>query len=183
MAAIESAYIHIPFCKQMCHYCNFVKYYYSEARATQYLEALAEEIDSYLPEDQNPMRTVYIGGGTPTALNKDQLIMLFETLHRKFDIANTKEFTIELNPGELDKEKASILKYYGINRISFGVQVMDDQMLEELGRVHRVKDVYETVELLTQTGFSNISLDLIYSLPHQTVEQFTTPYLLNQMIP
>ncbi|MCG5103097.1 radical SAM family heme chaperone HemW [Oceanobacillus alkalisoli] len=172
MTSIQSAYIHIPFCKQMCHYCNFVKYYYTEKRATEYLYALEKEIDSYLPRNNNALGTIYIGGGTPTALNKEQLTQMFEMLHRKFDIAGLEEFTIELNPGDIDEEKADILKAYGINRISFGVQVMDDNMLVQLGRTHRVQDVYETVNLLSKKDFSNISLDLIYALPNQTVEQF-----------
>lgn len=173
MTTINSAYIHIPFCQQMCHYCNFVKFFYNEKLATEYLYALEREIDCYLQEDNNNLRTIYIGGGTPTSLNPEQLRFLFETLHRKFNIAEVEEFTIEVNPGDIDAEKAKILEEYGINRISFGVQVMDDQMLKELGRVHRVKDVYDTVNLLTDHKFHNISLDLIYALPNQTVNQFT----------
>lgn len=172
MSSIQSAYIHIPFCKQMCHYCNFVKYFYTEKRATEYLQALEKEIESYIPGDGNKLRTIYIGGGTPTALDKEQLIWMFEMLHRKFDIAELEEFTIELNPGDIDEEKADILKAYGINRISFGVQVMDDDMLKQLGRAHRVQDVYQTVNILSKKEFTNISLDLIYALPNQSVEQF-----------
>lgn len=172
MTNIQSAYIHIPFCQQMCHYCNFVKFFYNEKLATEYLFALEKEINSYLPESKNRLSTLYIGGGTPTALNLEQLTFLFEIIHKKFDVSQLDEFTIEVNPGDIDDEKAKLLKYYGVNRISFGVQVMDDQMLEQLGRVHRVKDVYQTVDLFTKNEFTNISLDLIYSLPHQSVEQF-----------
>jgi len=107
-----------------------------------------------------------------TALNTEQLTFLLELIHKKFDVASLEEFTIEVNPGDIDDEKAKLLKAYGVNRISFGVQVMDDKMLEQLGRVHRVEDVYHTVDLFTKNNFTNISLDLIYSLPHQTVEQF-----------
>ncbi|MBN6205989.1 oxygen-independent coproporphyrinogen III oxidase [Ralstonia pickettii] len=172
MTNIQSAYIHIPFCQQMCHYCNFVKFFYNEKLATEYLYALEQEINAYLPENRNRLSTLYIGGGTPTALNLEQLTFLFELIHKKFDVSQLDEFTIEVNPGDIDDEKAKLLKHYGVNRISFGVQVMDDQMLEQLGRVHRVKDVYQTVELFTKNNFTNISLDLIYSLPHQSVEQF-----------
>lgn len=172
MAKIESAYIHIPFCQKMCHYCNFVKFFYTEKRATEYLYALEREMDIYLPDDKNKLSTIYIGGGTPTALNVEQLIFLLEMIHKKFDVSSLEEFTIEVNPGDINEEKAKILKDYGINRISFGVQVMDDKMLEQLGRAHRVKDVYQTVDLFTKNNFTNISLDLIYSLPHQSVEQF-----------
>lgn len=174
MESVQSAYIHIPFCKQMCHYCNFVKYVYQETRATEYVEALGKEMDCYLPEDNNRLKTIYIGGGTPTALNREQLTLLMETIHNKFDVTTLEEFTIEMNPGDVDEEKIGILKAYGVNRISFGVQVMDDKMLERLGRIHRVKDVYDTVDFLMKHQFNNISLDLIYALPHQSVEQFTT---------
>lgn len=172
MATIQSAYIHIPFCKQMCHYCNFVKYFYNEERATAYVHALEQEMNLYLPANDNKLSTLYIGGGTPTSLNMEQLTSFFEAIHRKIDVSKLDEFTIEVNPGDINDEKAKLLKDYGINRISFGVQVMDDKMLEQLGRIHRVKDVYQTVDLLIRNDFSNISLDLIYALPHQTVEQF-----------
>lgn len=172
MAKVESAYIHIPFCKQMCYYCNFVKYYYTDKRATEYLHALEKEIDGYLPGDKNTLRTIYIGGGTPTALNSDQLKQLFQFLYKKFDVAKIEELTIEINPGDVDGEKLKILKDAGVNRISFGVQVMDDTMLKELGRTHKVEDVYRTVEMLKENRFSNVSLDLIYALPKQTVERF-----------
>lgn len=174
MADIQSAYIHIPFCQQMCHYCNFVKYFYNESRATDFVIGLGKEMDLYLPEDKNHLRTLYVGGGTPTTLNVEQLTIMMENIHRKFDMDKLEEFTIEINPGDIDDEKTKLLKAYGVNRISFGVQVMDDEMLKQLGRVHRVKDVYDTVNLLTKNDFHNISLDLIYSLPHQTIEQFTT---------
>ncbi|WP_100010592.1 radical SAM family heme chaperone HemW [Lentibacillus sediminis] len=173
MYQVQAAYIHIPFCRQLCHYCDFVKFYYNEQLATEYLEALGKEIRTALPGSNNPIRTIFIGGGTPTALNREQLITLMETIHHTFDVAGCEEFSIEVNPGDLDAEKASILKSYGVNRISFGVQVMDDHMLKKLGRHHRVSDVYDNIDLLQQQNFTNISLDLIYALPNQTVEHFS----------
>ncbi|MGJ9457019.1 radical SAM family heme chaperone HemW [Oceanobacillus sp. CF4.6] len=174
MNDIRSVYIHIPFCRQICHYCDFVKFFYNEQSATAYLKALIQEINVSLPGTNHKMKTIYIGGGTPTALNMEQLKTLLRFLNKKFDIIGCDEFSIEVNPGDIDEEKTRLLKHYGINRISFGVQVMDDVMLEKLGRVHRVKDVYDTVHLLKKHHFSNISLDLIYALPHQSVEQFRT---------
>ncbi|WP_337019762.1 radical SAM family heme chaperone HemW [Oceanobacillus massiliensis] len=173
MNEVQSVYIHIPFCRQICHYCDFVKFFYNEQLATEYIEALKKEINVSLPGGQHKMKTIYIGGGTPTALNKTQLETLLSFLNEKFDIAGCEEFSIEVNPGDIDGQKAQLLKQYGINRISFGVQVMDDAMLEQLGRVHRVRDVYHTVDLLKKHDFRNVSLDLIYALPHQTVEQFS----------
>ncbi|GAB3050737.1 radical SAM family heme chaperone HemW [Virgibacillus ainsalahensis] len=172
MNPVQSVYIHIPFCQQLCQYCDFVKFYYNEKAATEYIEALAHEINMNINGKKNKIRTIFIGGGTPTALNKEQLRSLFQIIHEKFDVSNVEEFSIEVNPGDLDMEKTKLLQAFGINRISFGVQVMDDKMLKRLGRLHRVSDVYETVDLLNKHNFTNISLDLIYALPHQTVEQF-----------
>lgn len=142
--------------------------------ADAYLEALENEMNTVLPSEKNKVRTIYIGGGTPTAINKQQLQNLLAIINHKFDVKNCEEFTIEVNPGDIDEEKTKLLKMYGVTRISFGVQVMDDRMLKKLGRLHRVSDVYHTVDLLRKHSFSNISLDLIYALPHQTVKQFKT---------
>ncbi|RLL48031.1 oxygen-independent coproporphyrinogen III oxidase [Oceanobacillus piezotolerans] len=172
MEQVQSVYIHIPFCQQICHYCDFVKFFYNEKLATEYLYALEKEINTSIKGKKNKVKTIYIGGGTPTALNFEQLKFLLKLVNEKFDIASCEEFTIEVNPGDIDEQKTKLLKEYGISRISFGVQVMDDDLLEELGRVHRVRDVYHTVDLFYQQNFTNISLDLMYALPHQTVEQF-----------
>ncbi|MFD1850227.1 radical SAM family heme chaperone HemW [Oceanobacillus bengalensis] len=174
MEQVKSVYIHIPFCQQICHYCDFVKFFYNEKLATEYLYALENEINENIKGRKNKVRTLYIGGGTPTALNLKQLRFLLTIIDKKFDVASCEEYTIEVNPGDIDEEKTKLLKDYGITRISFGVQVMDDTLLKELGRVHRVRDVYHTVDLLNRQQFTNISLDLMYALPNQTVEQFKT---------
>lgn len=171
---INAAYIHIPFCQQICHYCDFTKFFYNERLATEYIEALTNEINVNVNGYHNKVRTIFIGGGTPTALNLDQLRSLLIIINKKFDVANCEEFTIEANPGDFDTEKIKLLKDYGVNRISLGVQVFDDKMLGELGRLHKVSDVYHTVDQVHKEGFTNISLDLIYALPNQTVEQFKT---------
>lgn len=172
MEQVQSVYIHIPFCLKICHYCAFVKYFYHEKLADEYLIALEKEMDTKLKGEKNKVRTIYIGGGTPSALSAEQLHYLLKIISRKFDISACKEFTIEVNPGDIDDEKTALLKQYGISRISFGVQTMDDQLLEELGRRHRAKDVYRTVELLQKYHFTNISLDLMFALPHQTIAKF-----------
>ncbi len=143
-----------------------------ENKADDYVEALIREIDCTVSGYNVHVDTIYMGGGTPTALNVEQLKKLFGFLDRKFNLGTCKEFTIEINPGDIDQEKAHLLSSYGVNRVSFGVQVMDDDMLRKIGRMHSVKDVYETVNLLTKNEFHNISLDLIYALPNQTVEHF-----------
>lgn len=169
---IQSAYIHIPFCQKICHYCDFVKFFYDEKLADDYLEALHKEIRTNIPAEKAKARTIFIGGGTPTALNLHQLEKLMDIIHEHFDIDACEEFTIEANPGEFDAEKMTLLKNYGINRVSLGVQVFDDAMLEQLGRLHKVEDVYQTINGLLGHGFDNMSLDLIYALPHQTVAHF-----------
>ncbi len=169
---IQSAYIHIPFCHHICHYCDFTKFFYNETLATDYLQALKKEIQTKVPGRDNEVKTIFIGGGTPTALNISQLQMLLEIIHHTFDVESCEEFSIEANPGDFDKEKIKLLKEYGVNRVSLGVQVFDNEMLKSLGRAHQVKDVYRTVSDLQQDDFTNISIDLIYALPHQTAEHF-----------
>jgi putative oxygen-independent coproporphyrinogen III oxidase len=169
---INSVYIHIPFCQQICHYCDFTKFFYNEKAADDYITALAKEINTQVAGEHNPVKTIFIGGGTPTALSHQQLKRLLEMVQKKFDVFNCEEYTIEANPGDFDPEKAKLLKEYGVNRVSLGVQVFDDAMLEELGRVHRVRDVYKTIDILKQQDLTNISLDLIYALPKQTAQHF-----------
>ncbi|WP_085509245.1 radical SAM family heme chaperone HemW [Thalassobacillus devorans] len=169
---IPSVYIHIPFCQQICHYCDFTKFFYNERLADDYLNALEKEIKSYIPEKKIAPRTIFVGGGTPTALSREQLKKLLIIIDRYHDIAACSEYTFEANPGDLDEEKVKLLKAYGVNRISLGVQVFDDRMLEKIGRLHKVKDVYTNIDRLLNAGLTNISIDLIYALPGQTVEQF-----------
>ncbi|MYL33414.1 oxygen-independent coproporphyrinogen III oxidase [Pontibacillus yanchengensis] len=169
---ISSVYIHIPFCQQICHYCDFTKFFYNKELADQYLDALDREIEEEVGKKQMYMRTIFVGGGTPTALNYTQLEQLLKTISESFDVESCEEYTFEANPGEFDEKKLALLKDYGVNRISFGVQVFDDQMLEKLGRNHRVKDVYDNLRHFEKLDFENVSVDLIYGLPGQTVEHF-----------
>ncbi|SIS36789.1 radical SAM family heme chaperone HemW [Salimicrobium flavidum] len=169
---ISSAYIHIPFCQQICHYCDFVKFFYDERAADQYLEALQKEMAGYVPDEKQVMKTIYVGGGTPTVLTAEQLERLLKMIDDHFDIEACEEYTFEANPGDLDQKKADLLSYYGVNRISLGVQTFDNQLLEELGRVHKEEDVYINIERLRRAGITNISIDLMYGLPNQSVELF-----------
>ncbi|SER18261.1 oxygen-independent coproporphyrinogen-3 oxidase [Gracilibacillus ureilyticus] len=170
---ITSAYIHIPFCEKICHYCDFTKFFYEEKMADDYLAALENEIKTTITEPKQKMKTIFVGGGTPTALNERQLLQLVSMIAQYFDTNYVDEYTFEANPGDLSKEKIKILKDHGVNRISMGVQDFNDDMLERLGRLHRVKDVYQNINDLTQIGLTNISIDLMYSLPSQTFEQFS----------
>ena len=162
-----SAYVHIPFCTQICYYCDFSKVFIKNQPVDSYLEHLIEEYDSY---DIKKLRTLYIGGGTPTALSASQLAFLLEKLTDKLDLSYLEELTIEANPGDLDQEKIAVLKDSPVNRVSLGVQTFNDRMLKQIGRSHLEKDIYENITNLKKAGFDNISIDLIYALPKQTME-------------
>ncbi|RHW41004.1 oxygen-independent coproporphyrinogen III oxidase [Neobacillus notoginsengisoli] len=169
----QSAYIHIPFCHHICHYCDFNKFFLKGQPVDEYLDALDREM--MLTFERVPageMRTIFVGGGTPTALSEGQLEKLGESIKNRFRFGNDVEFTFEGNPGDLSPEKLAVLKSLGVNRLSLGVQSFNDQLLERIGRSHRAKDVYETVENAKNAGFENISLDLIYALPGQTLHDF-----------
>ena len=166
-----SAYVHIPFCTQICYYCDFSKVFIKNQPVDSYLEHLIEEYDSY---DIKKLRTLYIGGGTPTALSARQLAFLLEKLTDKLDLSYLEELTIEANPGDLDLEKIAVLKDSLVNRVSLGVQTFNDRMLKQIGRSHSEKDIYENIANLKKAGFDNISIDLIYALPKQTMEDVKT---------
>lgn len=166
-----SAYVHIPFCTQICYYCDFSKVFIKNQPVDSYLEHLIEEYDSY---DIKKLRTLYIGGGTPTALSAPQLAFLLEKLTDKLDLSYLEELTIEANPGDLDQEKIAVLKDSPVNRVSLGVQTFNDRMLKQIGRSHLEKDIYENIANLKKAGFDNISIDLIYALPKQTMEDVKT---------
>ena len=166
-----SAYVHIPFCTQICYYCDFSKVFIKNQPVDSYLEHLIEEYDSY---DIQKLRTLYIGGGTPTALSAPQLAFLLEKLTDKLDLSYLEELTIEANPGDLDEEKIAVLKDSPVNRVSLGVQTFNDRMLKQIGRSHSEKDIYENIANLKKAGFDNISIDLIYALPKQTMEDVKT---------
>ena len=166
-----SAYVHIPFCTQICYYCDFSKVFIKNQPVDSYLEHLIEEYDSY---DIKKLRTLYIGGGTPTALSAPQLAFLLERLTDKLDLSYLEELTIEANPGDLDQEKIAVLKGSPVNRVSLGVQTFNDRMLKQIGRSHLEKDIYENIANLKKAGFDNISIDLIYALPKQTMEDVKT---------
>ena len=163
-----SAYVHIPFCTQICYYCDFSKVFIKNQPVDSYLEHLLEEFKSY---DIQKLSTLYIGGGTPTALSAPQLEVLLNGLTKNLDLSVLEELTIEANPGDLDADKIAVLKNSAVNRVSLGVQTFDDKMLKKIGRSHLEKDIYENIDRLKLAGFDNISIDLIYALPGQTMEQ------------
>ena len=163
-----SAYVHIPFCTQICFYCDFSKVFIKNQPFDAYLDHLIQE---FRREEITNLRTLYIGGGTPTALSADQLAYLLKELTKSLDLSQMEELTIEANPGDLDPDKIAVLKDSPVNRVSLGVQTFDNRLLKKIGRSHQEQDIYDNIDRLKLAGFDNISIDLIYALPTQTMAQ------------
>ncbi|MCX5782049.1 MAG: radical SAM family heme chaperone HemW [Elusimicrobia bacterium] len=158
-------YIHIPFCRKKCNYCDFVSQVAEDEQILEYLEAIKIEMNKYF---NFQISTIYLGGGTPSILSKDQIKELFLNVKNIFDIKNLKEITVEANPESLRKDKLEAFKNAGVNRLSMGLQSFDNKELKYLGRVHSIEDFKNCYKIARDTGFKNISLDLIYGLPNQT---------------
>ncbi|WP_062050025.1 radical SAM family heme chaperone HemW [Bacillus sp. JCM 19034] len=168
---VKAVYIHIPFCEHICYYCDFNKMYLKNQPVDQYIESLLLEM-KYSDSSNNQFETIFIGGGTPTALSAQQLKRLLDGMHRELLLDHVKEWTIEVNPDSIDDEKLAVLKEYGVNRLSIGVQSFDSELLKEIGRTHTSSSVYDAVERARTYGFTNISLDLMFGLPKQTPAHF-----------
>ncbi|MBM6507468.1 MULTISPECIES: radical SAM family heme chaperone HemW [Staphylococcus] len=167
---IQSAYIHIPFCVRICTYCDFNKYFIDKQPVDDYLDSLLLEMERRTKHSNTNLKTMYVGGGTPTALNIDQLTKLLSGINNLFNIEG--EFSFEANPDELTFEKVKLLKSYGVNRISMGVQTFKPELLNILGRTHKTEDIYNAVKNARDAGIESISLDLMYHLPQQTLQDF-----------
>ncbi|MDD3207319.1 MAG: radical SAM family heme chaperone HemW [Bacilli bacterium] len=159
----NALYVHIPFCHHLCHYCDFTKMLYDEKMAFSYLDNLLEEIDSY---QIDKVDTIYVGGGTPSSLSIELLKKLLDKISPLINQGG--EFTFEVNVENIDFEKLTLLKKYGVNRLSIGVQSTDDAILKSLNRQHSFRDVEKVVSQARQMGFHNLNLDLIYGVPLQS---------------
>lgn len=170
---MTSAYIHIPFCEHICFYCDFNKVFIEGQPVDEYIEALINEIRlTKLAYPSNDTETIYIGGGTPTALSAKQLDRLLEGVRQHLPFDEKNEFTVEANPGDLTLDKLRVLQNHGVNRVSMGVQTFDNRLLKKIGRKHTAQDVFDTMKLFEKADFQNVSIDLIYALPNQTMESF-----------
>lgn len=169
-----SIYIHIPFCRSRCNYCDFITYAGVEYRLNDYVEALCREItlvgDS--ADSVVPIHTIYFGGGTPSLLSIEQIEKIINTINRKFIIADNLEVTLEANPGTLTPQYLEKLRRIGINRLSLGMQSMVPEELKLLGRQHDTIDVIKTINWARRAGFENINLDLIFGLPGQSIKSW-----------
>lgn len=158
-------YLHIPFCLSKCKYCSFISFT-DISKKTGYLYSLLKEIDYYYQNE--PLDTIYFGGGTPSLMEISELNKLLN----KFNLTKNTEITIEVNPDSIDEKYLIGLKDIGFNRLSIGSQSFDDKLLKQIGRRHNSNQIFHTIELAQKAGFENISVDLIYGLPNQTLEMF-----------
>lgn len=159
---MRSIYIHIPFCKSICSYCDFAKVIHNKSWVDIYLQELGSEIDKYYEEDE--IRTLYIGGGTPSSLNILELRKLFKII-KKFKLSDEYEFTFEVNVNDITQELCNVLKENKVNRISVGVESFDKFNLKFLNRKHTKKEIFKNIKFLKENDFNNINVDLIYALP------------------
>jgi oxygen-independent coproporphyrinogen-3 oxidase len=173
-----AAYVHIPFCRRRCYYCDFpVSVVGDHARGNtsqtiaQYIEAICQEI-LITPSHKASLATIYFGGGTPSLLSIDQVDQILTTLNQKFGIGTGAEISLEIDPGTFDRSQLQGYRAAGVNRVSLGVQSFDATLLAACGRTHTLEDVYTAIELIHQVGLINFSLDLISGLPHQTLSQW-----------
>lgn len=166
---IKGLYIHIPFCEKICIYCDFPKLVANSNLQDEYVDSLIRELRHYHGK-YSMLQTIYIGGGTPSFLSKPSLERLLIELNRLIGMRQIEEFTLEANPNNIDIEFLNLIKEYGVNRISLGVQTINDAHLDFLHRTHTSADIREAVRLIRQSGFLSFNLDFIYALPDQTLE-------------
>ena len=171
-------YIHIPFCKQKCYYCDFVSFSNKQDQIENYIQALKKEIKFYFQNkkfiENYDVTTIYIGGGTPSFINSYYIVEILKELEQNLKYNKTKfediEITIEVNPGTVDQQKLKQYKDAKINRLSIGLQSTNNKILKEIGRIHTFEDFLETYQMARNVGFDNINVDLMIGLPNQTIE-------------
>jgi oxygen-independent coproporphyrinogen-3 oxidase len=176
---VRHIYVHIPFCARICPYCAFYKDLLDRSQTSRFCEALLRELELNESRRRTGDRrsllrpsTIYFGGGTPTALNIAQLELLLRGFHERLKLSQLVEWTIEANPGSVSAQKAALLKKFGVNRISLGVQSWDDELLKLLGREHNAPQAEESFRILRDAGFTNVNVDLMFGLPGQTIDQW-----------
>lgn len=165
----NALYIHIPFCIQKCLYCDFFSVPYNESLAITYIDALCKEL--HLKKDSaDTLRSIYIGGGTPSLLPDDCFQQLFKCLRENYHLLPAVEITVEANPGTVNESKINTMLSFGVNRLSIGVQSFNDTELKILGRIHISDDVLKSIEIMEKVGIKNFSIDLMYGIPGQTMD-------------
>ena len=174
-SAPQAVYIHIPFCTNKCFYCDFNSYVLKDQPVMKYLEALEREMEYTVTQTPpGEIKTIFVGGGTPTVLKPDEMAYFLKTVRTYFpNWSDDIEFSMEANPGTTDLEKMAVMKEGGVNRVSFGVQAFQNELLTGIGRIHNIDDVYRSLENARKTGLTNLSIDLMFGLPNQTVEMLS----------
>ena len=168
-------YVHIPFCKSKCHYCDFCSSPANDKTKSEYVKALIDDISSETARNyfsDHVVDTIYLGGGTPTCLAPDVLDSIINAILSVYSVSNEAEITIECNPGTVNYDDLSSLRQSGFNRLSLGLQSTHDNELNSLGRIHNFKDFDSTFDNARKAGFNNISVDLMYGIPQQTLLSF-----------
>lgn len=162
-------YVHIPFCKQKCSYCDFISYCDKNDLIEKYIKALKQEIENSSVNEYE-ISTIYIGGGTPSYIESKYISEILKTIKQKYNISRNVEITIEVNPGTATKEKLRDYVEAGINRISIGLQSCNNNLLKMIGRIHTYEEFLSTYKLAREVGFKNINVDLMIGLPNQTLD-------------
>ena len=163
-------YVHIPFCKKKCYYCDFVSFAGKEKDEELYIEALNKEIVLRKEVEDFEITTIYLGGGTPSFINENYIEKILNTIYENYNVSKNAEITIEVNPGTVNKKKLEKYKNIGINRLSIGLQTTNDELLSKIGRIHKYEDFFNTYNTAREVGFTNINVDLMLGLPNQTVK-------------
>jgi oxygen-independent coproporphyrinogen-3 oxidase len=167
---IKGLYIHVPFCSQICSYCDFVKQVAKSKTIENYIEVLIKELNHY-KDLYRSIETIYIGGGTPSSIPLPLLGKLLNEINQLIDLSFVKEFSIETNPNDINEDFVKLIRKHSINRVSIGVQTINDSLLKILNRNHRKNDIIEALSILKNNSICNINLDFIYGIPGQTTEQ------------
>src|SRR5882724_4060278 len=169
---VRHIYVHIPFCARICPYCAFYKDLLDRSQTARFCEAILRDLDKQCAAFAISAKTIYFGGGTPTALTSSQLEFLLGGFHQRLDLSTLEECTIEANPGSVSAHKAALLRKLKVNRISLGVQSWDDGLLTILGREHNASQAEKSFHTLRDAGFTNINIDIMFGLPGQSTEHW-----------
>ena len=162
-------YVHIPFCKKKCKYCDFISFTCFEKYENEYVNSLVKEIENR--KCSNIVSTIYIGGGTPSIIHSENIIKILDAIYSNFNVLSNAEITIEINPGTVTREKLEAYKNAGINRLSIGLQSAENRILELIGRIHSYEEFLNTYNLSRELGFKNINVDLMLAIPTQTEKE------------
>ncbi|KAA9301970.1 MULTISPECIES: radical SAM family heme chaperone HemW [Aerococcus] len=173
MSLAQSIYIHIPFCNHICYYCDFNKVFIENQPVDDYVSALGREYQAFAEDlGQETIQTIYVGGGTPSSLNEEQIAQVFEQLYPYIQLSPEPEISFEINPNDITQDKLAMLKAQGVNRLSIGVQTFNNELLRKIGRKHTAEEAIAGIQLARDMGFDNLSMDLIFALPNQTLADF-----------